>query len=128
LGAVDRRDARAGRAGRRVRFRSLWLGDHVSFPVAILDPLLQLAQAAVVSRRLTFGTGVYLLPLPAPRSGGEAGQHARSPDRRPLHLRCRRRRRVPKEYQLCGVPLKERGGRLTEGIEILRKLWSGRRR
>ena len=44
-------------------FDSLWVGDHISFAVAILDPLLQLAQAAVVSRRLTLGTAVYLLPL-----------------------------------------------------------------
>jgi alkanesulfonate monooxygenase SsuD/methylene tetrahydromethanopterin reductase-like flavin-dependent oxidoreductase (luciferase family) len=52
----------------RSGFDSLWVGDHVSFPLQYLDPLLMLAQAAVVSRRLLFGTGVYLLPLrhPAP--------------------------------------------------------------
>jgi alkanesulfonate monooxygenase SsuD/methylene tetrahydromethanopterin reductase-like flavin-dependent oxidoreductase (luciferase family) len=52
----------------RSGYDSLWVGDHVSFAVPILDPLLQLAQAAVVSRRLTLGTSVYLLPLrhPAP--------------------------------------------------------------
>src|ERR1700751_850382 len=47
-------------------FDSPWVGDHVSFPVAILDPLLQLAQAAVVTRRLVLGTAVDLLPLPHP--------------------------------------------------------------
>ncbi len=47
-------------------YNSLWCGDHISFPMAIFDPLLQLAQAAVVSRRLTFGTSVYLLPLRHP--------------------------------------------------------------
>ena len=36
----------------RSGYESLWCGDHISFPAAILDPLLQLAQAAVVSRRL----------------------------------------------------------------------------
>ena len=44
-------------------YDSLWVGDHIAFAVSILDPLLQLAQAAVVSRRLTLGTNVYLLPL-----------------------------------------------------------------
>ena len=44
----------------------LWVGDHISFHIAILDPLLQLAQAAVISRRLVFGTGVYLVPLRHP--------------------------------------------------------------
>jgi len=38
-------------------YDSLWVGDHISFPLAIFDPLLQLAQAAVVSRRLRLGTG-----------------------------------------------------------------------
>src|SRR5260370_21977241 len=52
-------------------FDSLWVGDHISFPVAILDPLLQLAQAAVVSRRLVFGTAVYLLPLRHPAAGAQ---------------------------------------------------------
>ena len=47
-------------------YDSLWVGDHIAFAVSILDPLLQLAQAAVVSRRLTLGTNVYLLPLRHP--------------------------------------------------------------
>ena len=47
-------------------YDSIWTGDHISFPASILDPLLTLAQAAVVSRRLVFGTGVYLLPLRHP--------------------------------------------------------------
>ena len=47
-------------------YDSLWVGDHISFPLPILDPLLQLAQAAVVSRRLMLGTSVLLLPLRHP--------------------------------------------------------------
>jgi len=31
----------------------------------------------------------------------------------------------PKEYEVCGVPHNERGARLTEGVAVLRKLWSG---
>jgi alkanesulfonate monooxygenase SsuD/methylene tetrahydromethanopterin reductase-like flavin-dependent oxidoreductase (luciferase family) len=30
----------------RSGYDSLWVGDHISFPLPILDPLLQLAQAA----------------------------------------------------------------------------------
>ena len=50
----------------RSGYDSLWVGDHISFAVPVLDPLLQLAQAAVASRRLTLGTSVYLLPLRHP--------------------------------------------------------------
>src|ERR1700752_4755817 len=55
----------------RCGYDSLWVGDHVSFAVPILDPLLQLAQAAVVSRRLTLGPSVYLLPLRHSAPGAE---------------------------------------------------------
>ena len=37
-------------------YDSFWSGDHVAFAGPILDPLIQLAQAAALSDRLTVGT------------------------------------------------------------------------
>src|SRR5215510_6051363 len=106
-------------------YDSLWCGDHISFPMAILDPLLQLAQAAVVSRRLTFGTSVYLLPL---RHPVPVAKQVASLD----HLTAGRfifgvgvGGEFAREYAACGVPIKQRGARLSEAIPLLRKLWSG---
>ena len=106
-------------------YDSLWVGDHVAFPVPILDPLLQLAQLAAFSERLTLGTGVYLLPLrhPVPVAKQVAT----------LDLLCGGRLifgvgvggEFPNEYAACGVPHAERGARLSEAIPLLRKLWSG---
>jgi alkanesulfonate monooxygenase SsuD/methylene tetrahydromethanopterin reductase-like flavin-dependent oxidoreductase (luciferase family) len=31
----------------------------------------------------------------------------------------------PEEYQVCGVPMEERGTRLTESLTVLSKLWTG---
>ncbi|MCW5736194.1 MAG: LLM class flavin-dependent oxidoreductase [Enhydrobacter sp.] len=109
----------------RSGYDSLWVGDHISFHIPIFDPLLQLAQAAVISRRLVFGTGVYLVPLrhPTPTAKqvstldhltegrfifgvGVGGEFAR-------------------EFEACGVPVKERGARLDESIAVIRKLWTG---
>jgi probable F420-dependent oxidoreductase len=106
-------------------FDSLWVGDHISFPVAILDPLLQLAQAAVVSRRLVFGTAVYLLPLrhPAPVAKQVATLDHLTEGR--LIFGVGVGGEFPKEYEICGVPLNERGARLSEAIPMMRKLWSG---
>ncbi|HXO02444.1 MAG TPA: TIGR03619 family F420-dependent LLM class oxidoreductase [Stellaceae bacterium] len=106
-------------------YDSLWVGDHLAFAVSILDPLLQLAQAAVVSRRLTLGTNVYLLPL---RHPGPVAKQIASLD----HL-CEGRLifgigvggEFPKEFAVAGVPLAERGGRLSAAIPLLRQLWSG---
>ncbi|HYM73787.1 MAG TPA: LLM class flavin-dependent oxidoreductase [Stellaceae bacterium] len=106
-------------------YDSLWVGDHVAFAVSILDPLLQLAQAAVVSRRLTLGTNVYLLPL---RHPGPVAKMVASLD----HL-CEGRLifgvgvggEFPQEFAVSGVPLNERGGRLSAAIPLLRELWRG---
>lgn len=106
-------------------YDSLWCGDHISFPAAILDPFLQLAQAAVVSRRLMLGTSVYLLPLrhPVPVAKQVASLDHLSEGRFIFGVGVGGE--FPKEYEACGVPINERGPRLTEAIPLLRKLWSG---
>jgi alkanesulfonate monooxygenase SsuD/methylene tetrahydromethanopterin reductase-like flavin-dependent oxidoreductase (luciferase family) len=109
----------------RSGYDSLWVGDHISFAVPVLDPLLQLAQAAVVSRRLTLGTSVYLLPLrhPAPVAKQVSTLDHMTEGR--LIFGVGVGGEFPKEYEVCGVPHGERGARLTEGIGLLRQFWSG---
>jgi probable F420-dependent oxidoreductase len=106
-------------------FDSVWVGDHLSMPLPFLDPFLMIAQAAVVSRRLTFGTGVYLLPL---RHPGPVAKQVATLD----HLTEGRfifgvgiGGEFPKEYEVAGVPIGERGARLGESIQALRALWTG---
>lgn len=109
----------------RSGYDSMWVGDHVAFTIAIFDPLLQLAQAAVLSRRLVFGTDVFLLPLRHPTP---IAKQVSTLD----HLTEGRfifgvgvGGEFPKEYEACGVPLNERGARLSESLTIMRKLWTG---
>ena len=106
-------------------YDSLFVGDHVAFPVPILDPLLQLAQLACFSNRLTLGTGVFLLPLrhPVPVAKQIATLDRASGGR--LIFGVGVGGEFPGEYAACGVPVNERGARLTEALEVLRKLWSG---
>jgi probable F420-dependent oxidoreductase len=109
----------------RFAFDSLWVGDHVAFPVPILDPLLQLAQLAAFSSRVQLGTAVYLLPLrhPVPTAKQIAT----------LDRLCEGRLifgvgvggEFPDEYAACGVPLRERGARLSEAIPLVRSLVRG---
>jgi probable F420-dependent oxidoreductase len=114
-------------AAERLGYDSLWVGDHVAFPLPILDPLLQLAQAAGCSRSLRLGTAVYLLPLRHPTL---VAKQVATLD----HL-CGGRLvfgvgvggEFPNEYAACGVPHRERGGRLSEAIPLLKGLWSGER-
>lgn len=106
-------------------FDSVWVGDHLAFTLPILDPFVQLAHACAYSRKLTVATGVYLLPMRHPAA---AAKQAASLD----HLSEGRfifgvgvGGEFPREWELVDVPTKERGARLTEGIEVMRKLWSG---
>jgi probable F420-dependent oxidoreductase len=107
-------------------YDSLWCGDHISFPMAILDPFLQLAQAAMVSERLTFGTSVYLLPLrhPVPVAKQVATLDHLTEGRFIFGVGVGGE--FAREYEACGVPSRERGARLGEAIPLLRKLWSGK--
>ena len=106
-------------------FDSIWSGDHVAFAGPILDPLVQLAQAATLSVRLQIGTAVYLLPLrhPAPVAKQVATLDTISNGRVIFGVGIGGE--FPVEFELCGVPVEERGARLSEGIRVLRKLWSG---
>jgi alkanesulfonate monooxygenase SsuD/methylene tetrahydromethanopterin reductase-like flavin-dependent oxidoreductase (luciferase family) len=109
----------------RCGYDSLWVGDHISFPVPIFDPLLQLAQAAVASRRLTLGTSVLLLPLRHPTPVAKQVITLDHLTEGRLILGVGVGGEFPKEYAACGVPHNERGARLSEGVTVLRKFFSG---
>ena len=109
----------------RIGLDSLWVGDHVAFAIPILDPLMQLAQASVLSDRLMFGTSVYLLPLRHPTAVAKQVATLDLLSSGRLVFGVGVGGEFPNEYSACGVPVKERGARLSEGIEVLRKLWSG---
>jgi probable F420-dependent oxidoreductase len=104
---------------------SLWVGDHVAFTVPIYDPLIQLAMLGAYSTRLRLGTSVYLLPLrhPVPVAKQVATLDRMLGGR--LEFGVGVGGEFANEYAACGVPLAERGARLTESIELLRKLWTG---
>ena len=72
----------------------LWVGDHISFPLHIFDPLLQLAQAAVREPPVAI-RHVGLPPAAAAsNAGSQASINPRPSDGRPFHFRRRRRRRI----------------------------------
>lgn len=107
-------------------FDSVWTGDHMAFPVPILDPLLQLELIAAFSERITVGTAVYLLPLrhPAPVAKQVATLDRIIEGRFVFGVGVGGE--FPLEYEVCGVPVKERGVRLGEAIQVLKKLWTGK--
>ena len=109
----------------RLGFEVFWAGDHVEAPFPIMEPLMQLAQAAVLCPELTVGTGIYLLPLrhPVPVAKQVATLDLLTGGR--LIFGVGIGGEFPNEYAACGVSPSERGARLDEALPILRRLWSG---
>lgn len=106
-------------------YDSVWTGDHVAFPLPILDPLLQLVLVAAHAPSVAIGTAVYLLPLrhPVPVAKQVATLDRLCDGR--LVFGVGVGGEFPDEYAACGVPVGERGARLSEAIPLLRALWSG---
>jgi len=104
-------------------FESVWAGDHVSFHNPIFESVTLLASYAAITTRLRLGTGVYLLALRAPAIAAKmtATLDALSGGR--LIFGVGVGGENPKEFELCGVPHRERGARVTEAIDVVRALW-----
>ena len=109
----------------RCSYDSVWTGDHVAFPMPILDPFQQLAQIAALTDDVLLGTCVYLLPL---RHPVHAAKQVSTID-----VLCDGRfvfgvgigGEFPAEYAACGVPHGERGARLSAALPLVRSLVRG---
>ncbi len=111
----------------KFEFDSLWMGDHIEFPVPILDPLLQIAQGAALSSKLTFGTGVYLLPM---RHVVHVAKQLTSLDQLAegrLIFGVGVGGEFAGEWEAVSVPTSERGARMSEAIPVLKSLLTGER-
>ena len=97
-------------------FDSVWTGDHVSFHGPILEPLTLLASYAPITSRIRLGTGVYLLALRAPAVAAKTAATLDVLSGGRLIFGVGVGGENPKEFELCGVPHRERGARVTEGM------------
>src|SRR3954471_12156389 len=129
-----------GRMADELGFDSVWCNDHLAIPAArdgggaqpayaaaygeqrgqhIYEPLIVLAYLAAVTRRVTLGTSVYLLPLRNPLL---AARQAVSLDRLSdgrliLGVGVGW---LEHEFAAVGVPYRERGRRTDEALAVLK--------
>lgn len=110
-------------AAEAVGLDSLWLSDHIVTRNPTLDITCLFAMIAARTKRVKMGPSVLTLPARHPVqvaktyatldyiSGGRMIMAVGSGS-------------DVRDLEACGVPPQERGKRLDEGIEILRKLWT----
>jgi probable F420-dependent oxidoreductase len=104
-------------------FDSLWTGDHVSFHNPLYESLTLLAAYVGVTRRVRLGTAVYLLALRHPTVVAKITSTLDVLSGGRLVFGVGVGGENPKEFEACGVPHRERGARVTEGIDVVRALW-----
>lgn len=104
-------------------FDSVWTGDHVSFHNPIYESLTLLAAYAGITRRIKLGSAVYLLALRHPTVAAKITGTLDTLSGGRLIFGVGVGGENPKEFELCGVPHRERGARVTEGIDVVRALW-----
>ena len=104
-------------------FESVWTGDHVSFHGPIHESLTLLATYVPITSRIRLGTAVYLLALRAPAIAAKATATLDALSGGRLIFGVGVGGENPKEFEMCGVPHRERGARVTEGIDVVRTLW-----
>jgi alkanesulfonate monooxygenase SsuD/methylene tetrahydromethanopterin reductase-like flavin-dependent oxidoreductase (luciferase family) len=108
---------------RSLGFDSIWAGEHHATPGFHFFPQLPLLhRIAAEAEGLLIGTNVTLLPLHNPVELAEAGAFLDvvTGGRFLLGVGLGYR---PEEYEIFGVPMPERVTRLTEAIEVIRRLW-----
>ncbi|MEX0800927.1 MAG: LLM class flavin-dependent oxidoreductase [Dehalococcoidia bacterium] len=105
-------------------YDSAWTSEHVFFYFPTFDALTQLAAMAALTTRIRLGTAVLLLPLrPAALAAKEiTSVEVISGGRLTLGIGVGGE--FPKEFEAVGSPVKERGARTDEAIEVLRTLWT----
>lgn len=126
----------------KLGFDSIWLGEHFFRPAQLdsqypytphqplktgeecPDSMVIAGALAMMTQRIRITTAIYLLPLRHPLQAARAiaTAQALSGDRLRIGVGVGWAR---EEYEAFGIPFEERGARLDEGIDVLRKALAG---
>jgi probable F420-dependent oxidoreductase len=112
-------------------FADVWVSEHIIVPkdcayppsANFWDPVLTLTWAAACTRRVRLGTSVLVLPMrhPLPLAKELATLQNLSQGRLILGAGVGW---MEAEFAALGVPFKERGRRMDEGIALMRAVWN----
>jgi probable F420-dependent oxidoreductase len=121
---------RAASRAEALGLSDVWVSEHIIVPRATFprsplfyDPVLSLTWAAAVTERVRLGTSVLVLPMrhPLPLAKELATLQNLSGGRLILGAGVGW---LEAEFTALGVPFRERGRRLDEGLQLMRKVWS----
>jgi probable F420-dependent oxidoreductase len=105
-----------------LEFDSLWSGEHLAFYTPTFDSLTLMAVCAGATKKIELGTAILLMPLrhPAWVQKSLTTLDYASGGRSILGIGIGGA--YEKEFETVNVPVRERGARTDEGLELLKKL------
>lgn len=105
-------------------YNSLWVSEHILFYGPILEAAPQLGALAATTKTATLGTAIFLLPLRHPTIVAKSFSTLDILAQGRIALGIGVGGEYPKEFEACGVPVKERGPRSNEAMRVIKRLWS----
>lgn len=108
-------------------FDSIQAGDHVQWPVPILEPTVLMGVLAAATTRIHIACNVMILPLrnPVLMANAMASLDVISGGRMVFGFGVGGEN--PRDFSATGIPITERGSRANESLEIITKLLAGER-
>ncbi|MBV1904546.1 MAG: LLM class flavin-dependent oxidoreductase [Pseudomonadales bacterium] len=105
-------------------FDVLSAGEHVSFHGPIGNTYITLSVAAGATERIQLMSAIVLLPLYPAALAAKLGAALDNASNGRYQFGIGVGGENPKEFEACGIPVKERGARATEALQVIRKLWT----
>lgn len=105
-------------------YDAIWVSEHIAFHVPTFDAVTTMAALAARTSTIRIGSAIVILPLRPPAAVAKAVSTLDIISGGRVTLGVGVGGEFPKEFEVCGVPLGERGGRTNEAIEVMRTLWT----
>jgi probable F420-dependent oxidoreductase len=99
-------------------------GEHMMFHGPVPNSLITLAIAAGATSRIKLMSTVVLLPLYTPMVLAKMTSVLDVASNGRYHMGIGVGGEFPKEFEACGVPVKQRGSRANEALQVIKKLWT----
>jgi probable F420-dependent oxidoreductase len=114
----------AARLAESLGYDYLCSGEHMMFHGAVPNSLITLAVAAGATSRIKLMSTVVLLPLYTPMVLAKMTSVLDVASAGRYHMGIGVGGEFPKEFEACGVPVKQRGSRSNEALEVIKRLWT----
>ncbi len=105
-------------------YDAIWVSEHIAFHVPTFDAVTTMAALAARTSTIRIGSAIVILPLRPPAAVAKAVSTLDIISNGRVTLGIGVGGEFPQAFEVCGVPVRERGARTNEAIEVMRALWT----